>query len=404
MRIFARIALLLHALTVFSYATTVDFEDIQLDSDSDVRAVIGDDGMALAEAFIASSGVQFSNENAPWGFSGGFLISNRTDTVTPGYDPTIGDFGAVVNDSSSFAGGGAGEGDDNFAIGFGFLDGLDATSLDQLASLPHVVLPEDQKVVAAQITNTTWAGLSMLNGDGFAKVFGGTSGNDPDFFRLTVYGSEDGVPLSESVEFFLADYRSENNDEDFVLNEWQRVDLTPLSSADRLYFNLDSSDVGDFGMNTPAYFAIDDIELNELVFGDVSGDGVLDVTDVDQVCSAIVSIDAIESFDLDGDGSVGQGDVAAMLAAASRLPGDMNFDGAVGFEDFLLLSESFGESAAWSSGDLDCDGMAEFSDFLILSDNFGQMAAASHAVPEPSAVLQLLVLVALCATTRQRFR
>jgi hypothetical protein len=28
----------------------------------------------------------------------------------------------------------------------------------------------------------------MLNGDSFAKKFGGASGNDPDFFKLTIIG------------------------------------------------------------------------------------------------------------------------------------------------------------------------------------------------------------------------
>lgn len=407
MRAFTLALSVFHALFLahWSYATTVDFEEFELNPDSDLRAVFDDDGQALAQAFFETEGLMLSNKNAPWGFSGGFMISTRGDTMTPGFDPTKGEFGEVVNDSSSFAGGGSGD-SDHFAIGFGYLDDLNPMDVDQLSNLPHVVLPEDQQIVAAQFTNTTWAGISMQKGDGFAKIFGGTSGVDPDFFRLTIYGSENGVPLSESVDFFLADYRSEDRQEDFVLNEWQRVDLTPLSSADRLYFNLDSSDIGDFGMNTPAYFAIDNIELTGgSIFGDVSGDGVLDVADIDQVCSAVSSMNSSEVFDVDGDGSVTQGDVVAALDAASRLSGDMNFDGDVNFADFLLLSASFGETASWSSGDLDCDGTAQFSDFLVLSDNFGQVSAAeSHSVPEPAAALQFVTLAILYATTRKRRR
>jgi hypothetical protein len=44
------------------------------------------------------------------------------------------------------------------------------------------------------------------------------------------------------------------------LNTWATVDLTTLPAATRkLKFTLSSSDVGGFGMNTPAYFAVDNI-------------------------------------------------------------------------------------------------------------------------------------------------
>ena len=38
------------------------------------------------------------------------------------------------------------------------------------------------------LTNATYAALSMQNGDSFAKKFGGTTGNDADLFGVTLRG------------------------------------------------------------------------------------------------------------------------------------------------------------------------------------------------------------------------
>ena len=100
----------------------------------------------------------------------------------------------------------------------------------------------------------------MRDGDLFAKQFGGSTGDDPDFFKLSVYGiGEDGEALGVEVDFYLADYRFNDNSQDYILDTWELLDLSTLADARSLHFNLSSSDVGDFGMNTPAYFAIDSL-------------------------------------------------------------------------------------------------------------------------------------------------
>jgi len=47
------------------------------------------------------------------------------------------------------------------------------------------------------------------------------------------------------------------------VNEWAYVDLTSLGSADSLQFFLSSTDVGIFGMNTPAYFCLDNFTTSD---------------------------------------------------------------------------------------------------------------------------------------------
>jgi hypothetical protein len=112
-------------------------------------------------------------------------------------------------------------------------------------------------VQSVYVTNSTYAALSMRDGDSFSKQFGGDGGDEPDWFKLSVYGTDAGGSLlPQSVEFYLADYRF---DADYIIDAWTLVDLSSLAGAKRLHFNLSSSDVGEFGMNTPATFAIDDI-------------------------------------------------------------------------------------------------------------------------------------------------
>lgn len=109
------------------------------------------------------------------------------------------------------------------------------------------------------ITNGTYPALTIKNGDAFSKKFGGISGNDPDFFVITIKAWKNGSMKSDSVNFYLADYRFANNTQDYIVKDWTWVDLSVLGLVDSLSFNLNSSDAGQFGINTPLFFCIDDV-------------------------------------------------------------------------------------------------------------------------------------------------
>jgi hypothetical protein len=189
---------------------------------------------------LTIDGANFNNSYTDFGggFFGweGFAYSNKTDTTTPGSG----------NQFSSIAGGGAG-GSSQYALSFG-----DGASIKFASSI-------DLSGLGASITNTTYAGLSMLTGDSFAKKFGGISGNDPDFFRLTISGYSGGAATGASVDFYLADFRFADNSRDYIVNQWTYVNFSPLGAADEIRFTYASSDAGRFGINTPTYFAIDNL-------------------------------------------------------------------------------------------------------------------------------------------------
>jgi hypothetical protein len=128
--------------------------------------------------------------------------------------------------------------------------------------------PAQATVTGLYVTNTTYAYKVIRSGNQFARKFGDTTGTGsgttipqgqyPDYFKLIVRAWKAGVQKPDSVTFFLADYRSSN---DYIVGDWQFVNTAPLGSADSLIFTLRSSDNGQFGMNTPNYFAIDDVRL-----------------------------------------------------------------------------------------------------------------------------------------------
>ena len=91
----------------------------------------------------------------------------------------------------------------------------------------------------------------MQTGDEFAKQFGPS-----DWFLLTITGEGTSGNVLGSVNFYLKAINGP------IVNTWQSVGLSSLALARTLEFNLASSDTGPYGMNTPAYFAMDDLVLS----------------------------------------------------------------------------------------------------------------------------------------------
>ncbi len=234
MRYFYQTILVLIVLLSYQSQAQIiaDFEDFDLAKSSFLnQAELGQ---------FDSRGLLLDNDyNPDWDSWSGFAISNIKDSSTPGF----------LNQYASIAGAGN-AGSETYAVSF--VLGQSSIEVNKEAMI--------YSVDGFYVTNSTYAYLSMRDGDAFAKQFGGITGDDPDFFLLTVKGYRDG-DLLDSVEVYLADYRFENNDQDYILDEWVYVDLSEMGKPDNVTFELSSSDVGQFGMNTPAYFCLDDAEM-----------------------------------------------------------------------------------------------------------------------------------------------
>ena len=152
------------------------------------------------------------------------VVSNHTDTTFVDW-----------NDAWKSAAGGAYEGN-NYVVW-----NLDYYGADTIK------LVQPGKVPGFYVTNCIYSYSSMKYGDEIA--------GDPfatgDKFMLTITGVRNGEKTS-SVDFYLAKA-------DKILNEWTYVELNTLNEVDGLIFSLSGSRTGDYGLNTPAYFAFDNL-------------------------------------------------------------------------------------------------------------------------------------------------
>lgn len=214
------------------------FESIQLDSASWWNGSDGAGG-------FSSGGVWFPNDyNQEWGSWSGFSVSNMQDSITPGYENQFSAITALgVNDS------------ENYAVFY---------------SSGELKMHFDNPVSLAgfYITNATYTYLAMKNGDDYSKKFGGPDGTDPDYFKLIVSGTDINDEKTGTIEFYMADFTAEADSVDYILKTWDWVDLESLGVVENIQFKLESSDVGDWGMNTPAYFCIDNFTVAKVTSSD----------------------------------------------------------------------------------------------------------------------------------------
>ncbi len=225
-----------------------NFEDLTLDNESYW------DGSDASGGFTSGLG-KFDNINTEWAWEG-WAYSNLSDNTTPGY----------TNQFSAITGAGFNLGDSegsNYGVAYVSSD----WETNEIIPL-SLSFKDDaaHSVKGLFVTNSTYAALSMEEGDNFTKKFGGESGNDPDYLKLSIWGVKDDVK-TEVIEFYLADYRFEDNSKDYIVKTWQWVELSSLGEIDNLSFSLESTDVGDYGMNTPSYFNIDNLYVVPAVTG-----------------------------------------------------------------------------------------------------------------------------------------
>jgi len=167
-----------------------------------------------------------------WKSWSGIGISRTKDTLTSSF----------ANEFSTITGGGI-NGTSNYAVCY---------------YKGHIIPEKGQKLTGFYVTNTTYAYRTIKNGSSFSKKFGGITGTDKDWFRIRITGYS-GKSMPDTTVFYLADYRNNDNYKDYIINKWTWVDLADFRVSDSLVITFESSDVGQFGINTPAYVAIDDL-------------------------------------------------------------------------------------------------------------------------------------------------
>ena len=203
---------------MFAQLEVATFEDVAIGAPESVLHL-------AATGNIESGSFLFQQEvDNSWGYElfYGNLPTNKSDNTFASY-----------LDAEKSACGGAYEGS-NFVVWTASYTGENGVTLKEAAVVPGFF-----------INNSAYAVNSMCNGDGYAKKFG-----KDDWFKLTVNGFLNGNGIDAQVNFYLA------ADGEYV-DKWTWVDLSVFGPIDALTFTLTSSDNGDWGMNTPAYFCMD---------------------------------------------------------------------------------------------------------------------------------------------------
>ena len=120
------------------------------------------------------------------------------------------------------------------------------------------------KPVGVYVCNHPWPYYGCVHGDGFGRAF-----EEGDYFEITAVGV-DADGNEKSVSMNLVEF---TNGELIALNDWTFFDLSSLGEVESVYFTLNSTDSGSYGMNTAAYFCMDkfqaevpEIEDNEGFF------------------------------------------------------------------------------------------------------------------------------------------
>ncbi len=212
----------------------IDFQSLNLEANSYWNGSDGSGGKKIGIATFANTFNDWGGGFTSWT---GFAFSNITDIATQGM---ANQYSAMVSENQVST--------NVYSVAY------------CMGNTTHITFDWLVEPTEVDVTNSTYAYFSMLNGDLYSKKFGGVNGTDPDWFLLTIEGYN-GTNLTNSVEFYLADFRFASSAQDYIVKKWTRINLSSLGSVNKIVFKLTSSDSGEYGMNTPSYVAIDKIKF-----------------------------------------------------------------------------------------------------------------------------------------------
>jgi hypothetical protein len=222
-------------------AVVVDFEDLTVPPSGFFNGDPGtlSPGQSVSTPWTAG-GVAFSNTFGIDSYGGfdyqwweGFSYSNVVNTTDP----------AFANQYASYPGGGYQS--STYAV----------PHTEYNDYRPAVTLPVPTTVSGFRIANTTYAAETMRNGD----QYGFSTPLPPGGWFATTAIGRLGATTTGSATFYLADLRGASPPG--ILASWEWFDLSSLGTVDRIEFEFTGSDTGPFGLNTPRYFALDNLTV-----------------------------------------------------------------------------------------------------------------------------------------------
>ena len=213
------------AVYVLGEAVPATFDDNYLAEES---FMIPDDEETFYSGSYAFHG--FGGSYGTMSYWSGYAIANQTANTFTGLDDQY---------HTSMGGG---RNSANYGVAYPYNYAIDITNK-----------VDGDSISGMYITNNAYAINSISNGDAAATAF-----KQGSWFMVTATGT-DAQGNSKSVDFYLADYRSTNEADHYAITTWEWLDLRPLGKVTTVKFTFTGSDTGRFGLNTPAYFCMEDL-------------------------------------------------------------------------------------------------------------------------------------------------
>ena len=202
-------------------------------------------------------------------YGGGMAVSGWNYRSNPA-DQTIADWWysyqnqcSVYNiDSRDGANNGAGAGGSNFfLLAFGYSDNNSMSA----CSTMHFTKKAEYELVSVALCNSSYVYGTMTNGNPYGSTPDKNLEEAEGWFKVEFYGYDAAGNKTNGgnpVEFYLADYRPLSSTYTKAIDTWTECDLSALGKVNKVEINFKGSDVGDYGLNTPAYVCLDNLKVN----------------------------------------------------------------------------------------------------------------------------------------------
>lgn len=215
----------------------VTFEDVEL----------GKSGYVDTATYVYDGVISFNNKHSTWGSY--FGVSSKTDTVTAGY----------ANDASVF-----GTGGNNSSRQFGYCYYSEYSGEGAV-----IELVENGKSVSSFSPNkvylslNTYAALALRDGNDGGMYGDAVKLKQNGYFSVTFTGFN-GEEKVGSVTAYPGDWRGASR---YLMTTWTVVDLKPLGKVTKIEVTFGGSEdlCGAYGLNVPAYIALDDLSFTRNV-------------------------------------------------------------------------------------------------------------------------------------------
>lgn len=220
---------------------------------------------------FVSGSFAFDTERHTSTWWGGFALSNQTSTVFESYADQ---FKSAV---------GSGHNSANYAVVYSY------TGANYAANVTNAADGAD--VSGFYVTNTANNVNAYVNGDGMSTAPGGFAKGD--WFKMTVNVVK-ADNTTASMDYYLADYRADNEADHYYLDTWQWVDLRQFGKIKKVTFGFEGTKRNAYGLTTPTYACLDD-------FG-----GTREISDAKKALAGITipaTVDLQTLFNLDNDNS-----------------------------------------------------------------------------------------------------